>query len=179
MWCAAGETFARPLDGVGEDDEADQGVAAGLGEDGVLACGVGEECSGGGGFGGVVDGEAGPEAVGVVAHVERVADEREGEERDCSEGEDGGDGGGGVFFVGVDGALRGDDGGDSADAGADGEQGGEFRAEVEGAAQPCHEGDGEAKAMKTRMREIPPSLRMSPRMKRAPSRMMPALSQNS
>ena len=36
-----------------------------------------------------------------------------------------------------------------------------------------------AKAMKTSMSEMPPSLRMSPRMKRAPSRMMPALSQNS
>ncbi len=36
-----------------------------------------------------------------------------------------------------------------------------------------------AKAMKTRTSEMPPSLRMSPRTKRAPSRMIPALSQNS
>jgi hypothetical protein len=36
-----------------------------------------------------------------------------------------------------------------------------------------------AKAMKTRMSEMPPSLRTSPRMKRAPRRMMPALSQRS
>ena len=113
---AAGEAVAHPLDGVGEDDEADEGVAAGLGEDGVLAGGVGVEGSGGGGFGGVVDGEAGPEAVGVVGHVEGVADQREGKERERAEGEDRGDGGGGVFFVGVDGSLRGDDGGDSADA---------------------------------------------------------------
>ncbi len=49
-----------PLDGVEENDEADEGVAAGLGEDGELACGVGVEGSGGGGLGGVVDGEAGP-----------------------------------------------------------------------------------------------------------------------
>ena len=83
---AAGEAFACPVDRVGEDDEADEGVAAGLGEDGVLAGGVGVERAGGGGFGGVVDGEAGPEAVGVVAHVQRVADEREGEERDARRG---------------------------------------------------------------------------------------------
>ena len=131
---AAGETFAYPLDGVGEDDEADEGVTAGFGEDGVLACGVGVERAGGGGFGGVVDGEASPDAIGVIAHVEGVADEREGEERERAECEDGGDGGGGVFFVGVDRALCGDDGGDSADAGADGEERGELRAEVEGAA---------------------------------------------
>ena len=64
----------------------------------------------------------------MIAHVEAVADEREGEEGERAEGEDGGDGGGGVFFVGVDGALDGDDGGDSADAGAYGEEGGEFGA---------------------------------------------------
>ena len=78
---AAGEALSHPLDGVGEDDEADEGVAAGLGEYGVLSGGVGVESAGGGGFGGVVDGEAGPEAVGVVAHVEGVADQRKGEER--------------------------------------------------------------------------------------------------
>ena len=40
--------------------------------------------------------------------------------------------------------MRCDDGGDAADAGTDGEQGGQFRVEVEGAAEPCHEGDGES-----------------------------------
>jgi hypothetical protein len=36
------------------------------------------------------------EAINVVAHVEGVADEREGEQRQRAEGKDGGDGGGGV-----------------------------------------------------------------------------------
>ncbi len=63
---AAGETFADPEDRVAEDNEADEGVAAGLGEDGELAGGVGVEGPGGGGFGGVVDGETGPDAVGVM-----------------------------------------------------------------------------------------------------------------
>ena len=139
-----GEAFARPLDGVGEDDESDQRVAAGFGEDGVLACGVGVEGACGGGFGGVVDCESRPEAVGVVGHVQGMADEGEGEEGDGTEGEDGGDGGGRVLFVCVDGSLGGDDGGDSADAGADCEQGGERGWRVEGAAQPGHEGDGES-----------------------------------
>ncbi len=55
---------------------------------------------------------------------------------------------GGVFFVGVDGSLHGDDGGDSADAGTYGQQRGELRSEVEGAAQPGHEGEGEGEGDK-------------------------------
>src|SRR5260370_13737483 len=77
--------------------------------------------------------------------MERVADEGEGKERDGAEGEDCGDSGGGVLFVGVDCALGSDDGGDSTDAGAHGEQGGEFGVEVEGSAEPGHESDGEGK----------------------------------
>ena len=65
---AAGESFARPLDGVGQDDEADESVAAGFGEDGEFSGGVGVEGSGGGCFGGVIDGETGPEAVGAIGH---------------------------------------------------------------------------------------------------------------
>ena len=75
----------------------------------------------------------------MVAHVQGLANEGEGEQRERAEGEDGGDGGGGVILVGVDGALRGYDGRDSADAGADREKRGELRAEVEGAAKPSHE----------------------------------------
>ena len=123
-----GLAFAGPVDRVGEDDEADEGVASGLGEDGEFGGGVGIESAGGGGFGGVVDGEAGPDAVGVIGEMEGVADEREGEESDGAESEDGGDGEGGVFVVGVDGALRGDDGADAADGGANGEKRGEFGA---------------------------------------------------
>ena len=121
-----------PVDRIGEHDEADEGVAGGLGEDGDFAGGVGVERAGGGCFGGVVDGEAGPESVGFVAQMQRVADERKGEERDGAEGEDGGDGVGGVFIVGVDGGLGGDDGGDSADGGANGKQRGELGLEFEG-----------------------------------------------
>ena len=43
-----------PVDGVGEDNKADQSVACGLGEDCDLAGGVGVESSGGSGLGGVV-----------------------------------------------------------------------------------------------------------------------------
>jgi len=47
--------------------------------------------------------------------VEPVTDEREDEERDCAESENRGDGEGGIFFVGIDGALCGDDGGNASD----------------------------------------------------------------
>ena len=77
--------------------------------------------------------------------MEGVADEGEGEEGQGSEREDGGDGGGGLFFVGVDGTLGGDDGGDSADGGTDAEEDGEAWAKVEGFAEPHHEDDGEGK----------------------------------
>ncbi len=60
----------RPVDGVSEDDEADECVAGGLGQHGDLAGGVGVERSGSSGFRGVVDGEARPEAVGLVAEME-------------------------------------------------------------------------------------------------------------
>jgi hypothetical protein len=137
-----GLALGGPVDGVAKDDEADQGVAAGLGEDGDLAGGVGVERAGRGGLGGVVYGEAGPDAVGMVGEVQRVSDEGEDEERDGSEREDGGDSVGGVLFVGFDGALRGDDGGDSADRTADREQRDELRRELEASAEVGHEGEG-------------------------------------
>jgi hypothetical protein len=60
-------------------------------------------------------------------------------ERDRPQSKDGGDGGGGVFLIGVDGALRGNDCRDPADAGAHGQQRRELRPELEGVAQPGHE----------------------------------------
>src|SRR5580704_13717585 len=77
-----GLSLAGPVDGVGQDYEANHGVAGGLGQDGEFACGVGVEGTSGGGFGGVVYGQAGPEAVGVVAEMEPMADQRKGEERE-------------------------------------------------------------------------------------------------
>ena len=99
---------------------------------------VAVERAGDGGFGGVVDGEAGPDAVGLLAHVQEVADQREGEEGERAEGEDGGDGGGGVLLVGVDGALCGHDRCHAADGAADGEQAGELGREAEDLAEHRH-----------------------------------------
>src|SRR5208283_3731614 len=74
-----GLALAGPVDGVGQNDEADHGVARGFDEDGKFGGGVGIESASGGGFGGVVYGEAGPETVGLIGEMERVTDEREGE----------------------------------------------------------------------------------------------------
>ena len=128
-----------PIEGVAEDHESDDGIARGLGKDGDLAGGVGVERACSGGLRGVVDRESGPHAVGVIAEVQRVADEREGEERDCAEGEDGGDGERGVFVVGFDCAFGGDDGGDSADGRTYGEQRRELWRKLEEAAEKMHE----------------------------------------
>ncbi len=137
-----GLAAAGPIDGVGEDDEADEGVASGLGEDSELGGRVGVESAGGGGFGSVIDGETGPDAVCVISKMECVADEREGEESDGAKGENSGDGEGGVFVVGVDGAFGGDDGTDTANRGANGEKRGEFGAKSEEATKKGHEHDG-------------------------------------
>src|SRR5215472_1131932 len=134
---------AGPVDGVAEDNEADEGRARGFGEDGDAAGFVTVERAGDGGLGSVVDGEAGPEAVTLLAHVQRVADGGECEECDRAEGEDGGDGGRGVPLFRVDGALCGHDGGDSADGAADGEEAGEFGPETEDAAEQHHDGERE------------------------------------
>ena len=140
---AGGLTLRCPVDRVAENDEADERGARGLGEDGNAAGKVAVEGAGDGGFGGVVDGEAGPDAVGLLAHVEGVSDEREREEGEGAEGEDGGDGGGGVLFVGVDGALRGHDGGDAADGAADSEEAGELGRETEDFSEQRHYGEGQ------------------------------------
>ncbi len=137
---AGGFFFARPVDCVTENYEADHGVAGCFCEDGYFAGGIGINISGGGDFGGVVDAEAGPETVAQVAHVEPVTDERKNKERNRTEREYGGDGEGGIFFVGVDGALGGDDGRDAADRGAHCQQSGELWFEAEGFAEGGHEG---------------------------------------
>ena len=61
--------LGRPVDRVGEHDEADGGVARGLGEHGDLAGLLGPKIAGGGCLGGVVDRKARPEAVGVIAQA--------------------------------------------------------------------------------------------------------------
>ncbi len=68
-----------------------------------------------------------------------MADGGEGEQRESAEGEDSGDSGGGIFFVGVDGTLGGHDGGDAADGAADGEEAGELGRQLEDAAEKRHD----------------------------------------
>jgi AAA ATPase containing von Willebrand factor type A (vWA) domain len=136
-----GLAAARPVDGIGEDDETDQGIASGLGEDSEFGGSVGIQSAGSSGFGGIVDGESGPDAIGVIGEMQGVTDEREREKSDGTESEDGGDSEGGVFVVGIDGAFSGDDGADAADRGADREKRGEFGAKTEEAAEEGHERD--------------------------------------
>jgi hypothetical protein len=136
-----GLAAARPIDGIGEDDETDEGIASGLGEDSEFGGSVGIQSAGSSGFGGIVDGESGPDAIGVIGEMKGVADEREREKSDGTESEDGGDSEGGVFVVGIDGAFSGDDGADTADRGADSEKRGEFGAKTEEAAEEGHERD--------------------------------------
>ena len=100
----------RPVKSIAEHDEANQRVARCFGQDGYLAGGVGIERAGGGGLCGVVDGQTRPQAVGLVAQMQRVADERKSEKRNGPQSENGGDGVGGVFIVGVDRRLGCDDG---------------------------------------------------------------------
>ena len=128
-----------PVEGVTENDEADHGVARRLGKNRNFAGSVGIESAGGSGFGGVVYREAGPQAVCFVAQVQRVANQRKCKKRNRAEGKNGGDGIGRVFIVGVDGRLGGNDGGDSANRGADREKRSELGIEFEGAAENMHE----------------------------------------
>src|SRR6202007_3438331 len=99
-----------PVDGVGEHDEADEGRARSFREDRDAAGFIAVEGAGDRGLGGVVDGEAGPDAIGLLAHVQGVADGWEGEEGGSAEGEDGGDGGRGGALFAVDGGLGGNGG---------------------------------------------------------------------
>ena len=62
-----------PIDGIGEDNEANQSVTRGLDEDRELRGRVGKKRSGGGGFGGVVDSKAGP-LVAMMALTPQTAD---------------------------------------------------------------------------------------------------------
>ncbi len=133
-----------PIESVAEDHESDDGIACCLGKDGDLAGGVGVERTCSGGLRCIVDRESGPHAVGVIAEVQCVANEREGEERDCTEGENGGDGERGIFIVGFNCALGGDDGGDSADGRTYGEQRRELWRKLEEAAEKMHERECES-----------------------------------
>src|SRR5580704_6385726 len=74
--------------------------------------------------------------------MQRMADKRKREERDCAEREDGRDGEGRIFIISIDGAFRSDDGADAADRGADRKQGAELWAQVEQTAEKRHETDG-------------------------------------
>src|ERR1700722_14346285 len=76
-----GLALTGPVDGVGQNDEDDQGVACGLGEEGKFAGGGGVEGSCGGSFGSVVYRETSPEAVGMIAEMQRVTDQRKREQR--------------------------------------------------------------------------------------------------
>ena len=67
------------------------------------------------GFGRVVDGEADPQAVRVVAHAERAADQRKHEQADRAERQNRRDRIRRVLIVGVDRALGRDDRRDAAD----------------------------------------------------------------
>ena len=77
----------------------------------------------------------------MIAEMQRVADQRKGEERERAERENRGDSEGGIFFIGIDGALRGDDGADAADRGAHRQERGQFGLEVKQAAEQGHERD--------------------------------------
>ena len=112
--------------------------------------------------------------------MQRVADGGEGEERERAESEDGGDGGGGVFFVGVDGALRGHDGGDAADAELPMASrmvslGGSLKMRPSSVMTESER----TSSMKTRTRDMPPRWRTSCKRNFAPTRTMPSLSQSS
>ena len=82
MAAAAGEINARA-----EHDEADHGVASRLREHGDFFRRFTAQRTGGRGFGSVIDRQAGPKAVGLIAHAELPRDHRIGEQADCAEGQ--------------------------------------------------------------------------------------------
>src|SRR5713226_3170203 len=133
---------AGPVNRIGEHDEADHRVARGLRENGQFAGRVGVKRTGGSGFGGVVDREPRPQAVGVIAEVQRVANQRKREERQSAEREDGSNRERGVFVVGFDGALRGDNGADAADSRPNRKERSELGMQTEGTAEESHERNG-------------------------------------
>lgn len=126
-----GLASAGPVDRVGKYNEADHGVASCLGQHRKLPRSVRVQRASGGSFGGVVHREAGPQAVGVVAQMEGMADERKREERKGAERKNGGNRKGGVFLVSLDGALRGNNGADAANCGAYREKSREFGTQPE------------------------------------------------
>src|SRR5207302_3112945 len=127
-------SFARPINGVGENHETDHGIARGLNQHGELAGGVGVKRAGGGGFGSVVHPESGPEAVGFVAEMQEVADHGEREEGKGTERENCGNGKRRILVISFDGAFRGDDGAYAANGRADSEQRSQLGFQLESAA---------------------------------------------
>src|SRR5262249_30289605 len=74
-----------PVNRIGKDDKSDHCVSCGLSQHSQLSGCVGVKRAGCSCFGGIIDGEAGPKTVGVIAEMEPVADQRESEERECAE----------------------------------------------------------------------------------------------
>src|SRR6202021_2971859 len=70
----AGLSTLRPVDRVGENDEADHGIARGLGKHGDFSGSIRVERAGGSSFGGIIDPKAGPQAEHIIAEMEAVAD---------------------------------------------------------------------------------------------------------
>ena len=135
-------TLTGPVDGIGEHHETNHRVARGLGEHGKFSGSVGVKCPRGRGFGSVVYGKAGPQAIGVIAEVQPVSDQRKREERECAEREYRSDRKRGVLFISLDSALGRDDRANTADGGAYGKERGQLGTEAEGAAQKNHESSG-------------------------------------
>jgi len=133
-----GLSLRGPVDGVAQHHEADERRTRGLGEDGPAASLRPEERAGDDGLGRIVDSESGPHSIGLLAHVQQMANGGEGEQSDGAQRQDGGDGRRGFLLVGINGALRGHDRGDATDRRTDGEQAGELGRQAEDAAQHRH-----------------------------------------
>src|SRR6476646_2402636 len=119
-----------PVDRVCQHNETDHSVARGFHENGQFARGVRVESAGGGCFGGVIDGKSRPNAIGPVSKMQSVANQRKYEKRERAERKNRGNRKRGIFLVGLNRALRGNNGADAADGGADGEERSQFRLKV-------------------------------------------------
>ena len=102
---ACGAAAAHPVERVAEHHEPDRRVARRLGEHREFAGGVRVQRAGGGGFGRVVDRQTDPESVRLIAHAERVADERKHEQAHRAQRENRRDRVGRILIVRIDRAL--------------------------------------------------------------------------
>ena len=103
-----------PAQGESKHDEPDHGVPRGLRQHRELLRGIGVNRTGRDRFCGIVHGQARPQSKRMVRHAERMPYEGESEERDGAQSENRSNSKRGIFIVSLDCALRGDDGGDSA-----------------------------------------------------------------